>query len=144
MAVHTKYTFLMNDADSSGKYEKLVDIVTFPKLGGESDDIDITTLTNDKYVYMPGLQKLDTQTVDVNYTPTDYAKILELEGQELSLAIWFGGTDSGDGNVTPTGADGKFSFKGYLSPYVEGGGVNEKVTMKITITFSTEIAFGTN
>lgn len=53
-------------------------------------------------------------------------------------AVWFGGTESG-GSVTPTGSDGKFSFKGQLSVYPTGGGVNEVVGMNITIAPTTVI-----
>lgn len=35
--------------------------------------------------------------------------------------------------LPPTGSDGKFSFKGQLSVYPTGGGVNEVVGMNITI-----------
>ena len=54
------------------------------------------------------------------------------EGTEADYAVWFGGTETG-GAVTPTGSDGKFSFKGQLSVYPTGGGVNEVVGMNITI-----------
>ena len=54
--------------------------------------------------------------------------------------MWFGGTEAG-GVVTPDGSNGKFSFKGELSVYPVGGGVNEVVGMNITIAPSTPIAF---
>ena len=52
--------------------------------------------------------------------------------------MWFGGTEEA-GVVTPTGTDGKFEFKGQLSAYPVGGGVNEVVDMNITIAPSTPI-----
>ena len=41
--------------------------------------------------------------------------------------------------VIPTGSDGKFKFKGQLSVFAAGGGVNEVVGMTITIAPSTPI-----
>ena len=52
--------------------------------------------------------------------------------------MWFGGTGEGE-NLTPTGSDGKFKFKGYLSVYPVGSGVNEVVNMNINIAPSTPI-----
>ena len=41
--------------------------------------------------------------------------------------------------LPPTGSDGKFEFKGQLSVFPVGGGVNEVVDMTITIAPSTPI-----
>jgi hypothetical protein len=66
-----------------------------------------------------------------------------MEGTESDFAVWLGGTVSG-GSVTPTGSDGKFEFKGQLSVYVNGGGVNEVVNMTVSIAASTPIKLGTD
>jgi len=66
------------------------------------------------------------------------AEYKALEEQELEFAVWFGGTES-SGVVTPTGSDGKFEFKGRLSLFVTGGGVNEVVNMTISIAPSTVV-----
>ena len=52
--------------------------------------------------------------------------------------MWFGASESG-GTLTPDGSDGKFEFKGQLSVFPVGGGVNEVVDMTITIAPSTPI-----
>ena len=43
--------------------------------------------------------------------------------------------------ITPTGADGKFSYKGYLNVYVAEGDINAVENMTVTTTASSEITF---
>ena len=88
--------------------------------------------------YIPGIQCLDALEFTSNYTLADYKKLKALEGTEYDYAVWFGGTEVGD-TVTPTGSDGKFKFKGQLSVFPVGGGVNEVVDMTTTIAPSTPI-----
>lgn len=78
------------------------------------------------------IQSMDGLSFTANYTLADYKTLKAKEGTEADYAVWFGGTETG-GAVTPTGSDGKFSFKGQLSVYPTGGGVNEVVGMNITI-----------
>ena len=78
---------------------------------------------------------------ECNYTLEDYTKLKAMEGTETDFAVWLGGTVSG-GTATPTGSDGKFEFKGQLSVYVNGGGVNEVVNMTVSIAASTPITLG--
>jgi len=138
MARSTYKTFLMQK--ESGTYAKLIDIKDFPDMGGSPEMLETTTLSDGMQTNIPGIQTLDALEFTANYTKEDYAKVKALEGQELDLAVWFGGTEA-EGVVTPTGDEGKFEFKGRLSVYVAGGGVNEVVDMKITIAASTVIKF---
>ena len=140
MAISTYKVFLMKSADGS-QYEKLIDIKDFPDLGGAPEMLETTTLSDSMQTYIPGIQSLDALEFTANYTKDDFDSLKELEGQELSFAVWFGGTVSGS-TVTPTGADGKFEFKGQLSVFPVGGGVNEVVGMTITIAPSTPITVG--
>jgi hypothetical protein len=41
--------------------------------------------------------------------------------------------------ATPTGSDGKYEFKGELTVFISGGGVNEVVDMTISIAPKTVI-----
>lgn len=138
MARSTYKTFLMHKESSS--YTKLIDIKDFPDMGGSPEMLETTTLSDGMQTNIPGIQALDALEFTANYTKEDYSKVKALEGKELDLAVWFGGTEA-DGAVTPTGDEGKFEFKGRLSVYVAGGGVNEVVDMKITIAASTVIKF---
>ena len=136
MAISTYKVFLMKKTDSA--YEKLIDIKDFPDLGGAPEMLETTTLSDKMQTYIPGIQSLDALEFTANYTKDDYTKLKALEGTECEFAVWFGGTETA-GVVTPTGADGKFEFKGQLSAFPVGGGVNEVVDMTVTIAPSTPI-----
>lgn len=137
MAISTYKIFLMMKSEGS-TYQKLVDIKDFPDLGGAPEMLETTTLSDKMQTYIPGIQSIDALEFTANYTKTDYTTLKALEGQEKDYAVWFGAT--GDGNtLTPDGSDGKFEFKGQLSVFPVGGGVNEVVDMTITIAPSTPI-----
>lgn len=140
MAISTYKVFLMRKESSN--YKKLVDIKDFPDLGGSPEMLETTTLSNGAQTYIPGIQSQEALEFTANYTKTDFDSLKKLEDQELDLAVWFGGTEAA-GVVTPTGSDGKFEFKGRLSVFVTGGGVNEVVGMTISIAPSTVITVGT-
>lgn len=140
MAISTYRVFLMHKPTGSDAYEKLIDIKEFPDLGGAPETLETTTLSDNMQTYIAGIQSLDALEFSTNYTKTDYQKLRALEGEDHAYAVWLGGT--GDGaTLTPTGADGKYSFNGELSAYPTGGGVNEVVGMTITIAPSTPIEF---
>lgn len=139
MAISTYKVFLMKK--NSGTYEKLVDIKEFPDLGGSPEMLETTTLSDNMQTYIPGIQSLDALEFTANYTLADFTALKALDGVENDYAVWFGGTGEGD-SLTPTGSDGKFEFKGQLSVFPVGGGVNEVVDMTITIAPSTPITMG--
>lgn len=123
---------------SGSTYQKLVDIKSFPDLGGAPEMLETTTLSDNMQTYIAGIQSLDALEFEANYTKTDYTTLKALEGKSEEYAVWFGGTESG-GTLTPSGDDGKFTFTGQLSVYAAGGGVNEVVNMNISIAPSTPI-----
>ena len=136
MAISTYKSFLMYKASSA--WEKLIDIKSFPDLGGTPELLETTTLSDSMTTNILGIQSLDALEFECNYTKADYEKVKALEGTEKEFAVWLGGTEAG-GVATPTGEDGKFSFKGQISVYVNGGGVNEVVNMTVSIAASTPI-----
>lgn len=136
MAISTYKIFLMQK--NVDTWEKLIDIKEFPDLGGAPEMLETTTLSDNMQTYIPGVQSLDALEFTANYTKEDFTKLKALEGQEKDYAVWFGGTSEG-GTLTPTGTDGKFEFKGQLSVFPVGGGVNEVVDMTVTIAPSTPI-----
>lgn len=138
MAISTYKVFLMESTDGNTTWTKVIDIKDFPDLGGAPEMLETTTLSDGMQTYIPGIQSLDALEFTSNYTLQDYKKLKGMKGTEKHFAVWFGGTESGD-TVTPTGTDGKFKFKGQLSVYPVGGGVNEVVDMKISIAPSTPI-----
>lgn len=139
MAISTYKVFLMKkDAET---YGKLVDIKDFPDLGGSPEMLETTTLSDKMQTYIPGIQSLDALEFTANYTKDEYTKLKALDGQELELAVWFGGEEA-KGTLTPTGSDGKFNFKGYVSVFVTGGGANEVIGMTVSVAPSTPITVG--
>ena len=110
MAISTYKIFLMSSTDGSA-YTKLIDIKSFPDLGGAPEMLETTTLSDAMQTYIPGIQSLDALEFEANYTKEDFAKLKALEGKEQQYAVWFGGTGEGE-TLTPTGSDGKFKFKG--------------------------------
>lgn len=139
MAISTYKVFLMKKEIDS--YEKLIDIKDYPDLGGTPEMLETTTLSDKMQTYIMGIQSLDAMEFNANYTKEDFTKLKALEGQELELSVWFGGTESGS-TLTPTGSDGKFNFKGYVSAFVAGGSVNEVVGMTVAVAPSTPITVG--
>ena len=139
MAISTYKVFLMKGTGTGTlTYSKLIDIKQFPNLGGSPEMLETTTLTDKARTYIPGIQEQESMEFTANYTLSDYQTVSAVEGTDLHLAVWFGGTESG-GVVTPTGSDGKFEFDGRLVVSIPGGGVNEVVDMTITVTPTTPI-----
>ena len=139
MAISTYKSFLMHKV--SDKWEKLIDIKSFPDLGGTPELLETTTLSDSMTTNIMGIQSLDALEFEANYTKEEYTKLKALEGTTGSYAVWLGGSEAG-GVATPTGSDGKFEFNGQLSVYVNGGGVNEVVNMTVSIAASTPITLG--
>ena len=127
MAISTYGIHLMHKV--SDTYEKLIDIKDFPDLGGAPEMLETTTLSDSMQTYIPGIQSLDGLEFNANYTKADFTKLKALEGKDESYAVFFG----------EDGTDGKFEFKGSLSVFPVGGGVNEVVGMTINIAPSTPI-----
>ena len=137
MAISTYQAFLMKGSGSGTvTYTKLVDIKSFGDLGGTPEQLETTTLTNGSRTYIRGIQDQEAIEFTCNYTSTDYATLSALTAA-TPFAVWFGAASNG----TPDGHNGKFSFTGELSVYVNGGGVNEVVDMTVTILPTTDITF---
>ena len=139
MATSSYKTFLMQKKENA--YEKLVDIKDFPDLGGAPEMLETTTLSDPMQTYIEGIQSQDALEYTINYDLTTYQKLLAMKGTETEFSVWFGGNEE-NGVVTPTGAEGKFNFKGYLSVRVVGKGVNEVKEAIISIAPSTAITLG--
>ena len=129
MAISTYGISLMYKESTGDVYTKLIDIKDFPDLGGAPEMLETTTLSDNMQTYIPGIQSLDALEFTANYTLTDFKKIKGMEGKDTAFAVWFGAE----------GADGKFEFNGQISAFPVGGGVNEVVSMTISIAPSTPI-----
>lgn len=135
MATSTINTFLMYKTGSPLAYAKLCDIKDYPDLIGAPEALETTTLSDKAHTYIEGLQTSEQLTFTANYDSDDMDTLIGLKGTEQDLAIYF---DDGTAQ-TPTGAEGIFEFKGYVSVSIVGKGVNEVREMQIIITPTTEI-----
>ena len=144
MAISSYKTFLMKGTtvDTTTTWAKLIDIKSFPDLGGDPEQLETTTLSDPAQTFIPGIRQQESLAFTANYTKSDYTTLKALEGVSTKFAVWLGGTESG-GVATPDGSDGKFEFTGDLRVRVTGKGVNEVQEMTITITPSTAITVGT-
>lgn len=140
MAISTYKTFLMlgTDTGSGITYEKLVDIKSFPDLGGVPETLDTTTTSDSARTFILGIQETETMTFDANYAIADFHRIKALEYTIQHFAVWLG-ADVVNEVANPTGVDGKFTFDGYITVTKKGGGVNEVQNMTITIAPTTVI-----
>ena len=127
-------TFLMKKG-LEDSYEKVVDIINYPDLGGEPEQIDITTLSDHMRRSIPGIQEVEALTFESNYTKENYEALKALDGVETEYAIYYGC----DSSKQPDGHDGKWGFTGVMTSYPMGGGVNEPRKIHSTIMPSTEI-----
>lgn len=139
--ISTYKTYLMYKATSSAtSYTKLIDIKSFPDMGGEPENIDVTTLSDKIRKYTPGVQDLSSFQFEANYIAADYQKIKALEGTQTQYAVWVGATTTNDVN-TPTGENGQWSWTGDVRAIKSGGGVNDPQNMTITMYPSTDFVF---
>ena len=123
-----------------GLWNQVVPITTYPDLGGDPELIDITTLQDKVRRNVNGVEDLGSFAFGALYTPENYQRLKDLEGEEKEYALWFGGTGEGDSYV-PTGSDGIFSFSGELKAHVAGNGVNEARNISFSIAVDSEISF---
>ena len=141
MAINTYGVYLMQGSSATPPvYTKLVDIKSFPDLGGGEDALDTTTLSDGFRHYIPGIKDPaggGGLQFTANYVKADYTTLAALEGTETPFAVWIGHSTPG----TPDGHDGKFAFTGYLTVAVAGGNVNEVANMNISIFPTSDIAF---
>lgn len=138
--ISTYQTYLMSRANSSAKWAKVIDITSFPDMIPPKERIDITSLSDYMRVYIQGIGDTSEFQFGANYTADNYAAITALEGTPAEYAVWFGATGT-QGNETPDGHNGKFTWTGDISAGISGGGVNEAVGMTINCTPSTVVVF---
>ena len=143
--ISTYKTYLMEGTGTGTlTWAKVADIVSFPDLQPAPETIDTTSLSDAMRTYIPGIKDPGgNMTFGMNYTVSNYTAVQALDDGEVHhLAVWFGATGEGS-TATPDGSDGKFSFDGYVKPQLTGGGVNEKVSMNLIVTPTTEVTWST-
>ncbi len=107
---------------------KKIDIKNFPDLGGASEMLETTTLSDDTQTYILGIQSLDALEFTANYTKEDFEAVLADARKDLYYALEFG----------QNGSEGVFKWQGQHTAWVTGGEVNGVVEMIISIAPSTK------
>ncbi|MBY4798352.1 hypothetical protein K6V98_08335 [Collinsella sp. AGMB00827] len=121
-------TFLMHFKDAQQQPtslkggEKLVDIKSYPALGGEPEKIETTTLSDKVQTFVSGVQQLDSFDFSSNYDKAIYRKLKDLEkkGEGQWWAVAFGADENGQ----PDGHDGVIVWSGGITAYISEGEVN--------------------
>lgn len=115
--------------------EKLMDIKSYPDLGGAPETIETTTLSDSFQTSVNGVQSVDAFDFLANFVKAEYRKLKELEnkGNELWWAVVFGADEQGN----PDGHDGIVVWSGGLTAYISGGDVNGVREMHAVISVGT-------
>lgn len=133
--------FLMRDSGSgTSSWGKVCDIKSFPDLGGEPENIEVTTTSDYMRKFIGGLENTSSLQFTANYDSSVYSTLSSLEGKNEKYAVWMGFSGSKT-SPSPDGHDGKFAFEGELYQYVTGGGIGEPVNINISILPTTVITF---
>ena len=138
MAINTSMTFLMKGtlSGSTVVYEKFLDITSSPDLGGNSNKLDATTLSDKAHVYINGIEDNgDAIEFGHNYEWADYKKAYAEKGTDNYWAVYMGV----DSNDEPDGHDGIWEFKGDMEVTKNGNDVDNVSTMTSRITLSTPV-----
>lgn len=122
-------------------FTKLIDIKSFPDMGGTPEMLDCTTTSDAIQTFIPGIQMLNNEGLEfnANYTKDNYALVKDKSETEGNYALVYGGTLD-NGTVINNG-HGAFVFKGRLAAYPKGGEVNSVVDLGISIAPSTAIEY---
>ena len=126
MAILANKGFLMRKEAGGSSFEKLVDITSFPKLGGEPEKVEVTTLSDIKKRYINGLQDTDSLTFGAWFDTSDYERLNEIQEAETvdTYQLWLG----------DEGKYGIWEWQGKLSVYLTEGSSGAAVGMSITIS----------
>lgn len=133
----TYKTYLMYKPNEDASYTRLLDIKSFPDLGGEPERIDVTTLSDNIRKYCAGVQDLTSFQFKANYIASDYSRLIGLVGKQTEYAVWIGAAKV-NGVDVPNGHDGKWEWTGDVAVFKSGGDVNAPQEMTITMFPSTD------
>lgn len=134
----TMHTYLMVNKNG---WQKVIDIKDYPAMGGSPEQIETTTLSNEKSTFVTGVQSMPTFEFLANYTMDDYDRLEGLKDVVYEYALAFG-KPTGDTTTSMSyGSLGSFTWKGQLNHWIEGGGVNAAREERISISVTEEVKF---
>lgn len=112
---------------SAGSLTELCKIKSFPQLGGEREQIEVTDLTDTAQTFVPGVQSVESMTFTANFLVTTFTSLKANALKDGYFELDFGATG------------GKATWEGQYDVYVNEGGVNDAVEMTIVVYPSTVI-----
>jgi len=117
IAMLTNKTFLLHGtADEGGEmtFTKFVDITKYPQLGGEPEQVEVTTLSDTKKRYISGLEDTQKMEFGANYTVAAYKKVYDLQiaGTVEKWRLAFGDEE---------GSDGLWEWEGRINAFISEG-----------------------
>lgn len=110
--------------ESEASVTTTVPVKDFPDLGGEPDNINVTTLEDTMQAFILGIQSGGSMPFKANYTQADFTTVNTDAGADMFYELSFG-------------AEGTFAWAGQHAVVVNGAGVNGAVEMTITVAPST-------
>ena len=134
MAILSNQSYLMRKENGGSSFTKLCDVTTIPTLLGTPEQIDVTTLSHTKYVYIQGLQTSESLEFGAWYDKEKYSELAAIMAADKAKT---GQSELDTYRVclgTTEGLQGVFEWQGKLTVSVTGFGVNEAVPMTITIS----------
>lgn len=126
---HSTIGTILKMGTASGSLNKVCPIKSFPQLGGEPEQIEVTDMEDLAQTFVTGVKSQESMAFTANYTKASYEALKELEEKELVFELGFG----------ENGSVGKFSWTGQLIVFVNEGEVNGGIEMTISVTPSSEI-----
>lgn len=133
--ISTQRSYFMYKVSTT--WTKLFDMKNDADEATAPEQLEVTTQSSTAKEYIEGLQDNPQKQYTANYSLVTYRLIKSLKGQEQDVAEWFGASSDG---TTPDGHDGKFSGKGFLDVYWNGGDANTVRNMTITLTMTKPFA----
>lgn len=140
-ATSTINSFLYHFADATVKPTaltggaKLMDIKSYPDMGGAPETIETTTLSDAFQTSVNGVQSVDNLDFTANYEKAVYRKLKTLEGK--GDGQWFALVLGANEKGVPDGHDGIIVWSGALTAYFSSGDVNAVREMHAVISVGT-------
>lgn len=119
------------------KAKKVCDITSYPAMGGNPNQLDVTTLSDSIKRSINGLKDTDQFEFGSNYIKGDKVKLdtLEKKGEAEWWGLFLGAGSDGE----PDGHDGIFTWQGGLTSYLDSGDVDAARTMKIVVSMAAPV-----
>lgn len=128
---------LSMSTSESGTYTVIPNLQEIPDLGGDVDQVDVTTLADGSYKYINGIKNygaLDfTFLYDNSSSTSNYRVLKDAEGDVCYFKVEFPDAITTSGNGTT------FSFQAIPHVKINGAGVNAALQFTCSLALQSEI-----